>query len=174
MGRTAWIISVFYGVLAVLSLVLVAVVWVSARRRDREPDTALLARREKSWFAVAVVLLTALLFATIFFTPYGKSAPANKQVVRVDGFQFGWSIQPTSFKANVPVQFRIHALDVSHAFAVYNSDNHLLFQVQAVPGKTQNRVYTFRRAGIYQVLCFEFCGLFHDQMRATFRVTPNA
>ena len=170
MGRTAIIVAVFYGILAVLSLMLVLVVWLSTRKRDRSVDTALLARREKAWFGVTVALLVSLLFATIFFTPYGKSAPARKQVVRVQGFQFGWLIEPKTLRANVTVEFQLRSLDVSHAFAVYNSDDELLFQVQMVPDRTQKAFYTFKKPGRYQVLCFEFCGLFHDQMRSTFEV----
>ncbi len=167
-------IAVIYGILAVSSLGLVAGVWLSTRKRDREADTALLARREKGWLVAAVVILVSLLFATIFFTPYGESAGARKQVVQVNGFQFGWTIEPAAFEANVPVEFRLNALDVNHAFAVYNSDDELLFQVQVVPERTQKRVYTFKRPGTYRVLCFEFCGLFHDAMLATFTVKPSA
>jgi cytochrome c oxidase subunit 2 len=113
-----------------------------------------------------------LLFATIFFTPYGKSAGSGAQVVQVDGVQFAWVIQPSSVKANEPVEFQLRSRDVSHAFAVYNADHHLLFQVQVVPERTQKYVYTFKEPGSYEVLCFEFCGINHDLMRATLEVTP--
>lgn len=172
MGRTAIIIAVSYGVVVVVSVALVLAVWLSTRKRDRGVDTALLVRREKSWFGVAVALLVSLLFATIFFAPYGRSAPGRKQAVKVQGFQFGWTIEPKVLKANVRVEFRLRSLDVSHAFAVYNHDDELLFQVQVVPDRTQKAFYTFKKPGTYQVLCFEFCGLFHDQMRATFEVKP--
>jgi len=147
-------------------------VWLSTRGRDRSADTELLARREKAWFVVTVGLLVSLLFATIFFTPYGKSASADAQVVQVQGFQFGWLIQPGSMRANVPVEFQLLSRDVNHAFAVYNSHDVLLFQVQVVPKRTQRYVYTFKKPGTYQVLCFEFCGLDHDLMKATFEVKP--
>lgn len=169
MGRTATIIAVFYGIVAVLSVVLSLAVWRSTRAR-RGVDADLLARREKAWLVVVVALLVSLLFATIFFTPYGESAPARKQVVEVQGFQFGWLIEPKAVRANVPVEFRLTALDVSHAFAVYNSDDVLLFQVQVLPERTQKAFYTFKKPGTYQVLCFEFCGLAHDLMLATFEV----
>lgn len=173
MGRTATIIAVFYGIVVVLGVLLAFAVWRSTRtRRSADPD--LLARREKGWFVVVVLLLVGLLFGTIFVTPYGKSAPKRKQVVEVQGFQFGWTIEPSPMKANVPVEFRLRSLDVNHAFAVYNADDELLFQVQVMPGRTQKLVYTFKKPGTYQVLCFEFCGLYHDLMRATFTVKPNA
>jgi cytochrome c oxidase subunit 2 len=172
LGRTATIIAVFYGVVAVLSVVVALAVWRSTRVRGRSVDTGLLARREKTWFGVAVALLAALLFATIFFTPFGKSAPRNRQVVRVTGFQFAWAIEPQAVKANVPVEFRLTSADVSHAFAVYNDRDELLFQVQVLPGKTQKALYTFKRPGIYRVLCLEFCGFGHDLMQSTIQVKP--
>ena len=158
--------------MAVLAASVAVAVWLSTRRRDRSVDTELLARREKAWFVVTVGLLVSLLFATIFFTPYGKGAPAGAQVVQVQGFQFGWLIEPSSIRADVPVEFQLRSRDANHAFAVYNSDDVLLFQVQVVPERTQNYVYTFKKPGTYQVLCFEFCGLAHDLMRATFEVKP--
>lgn len=90
----------------------------------------------------------------------------------MQGFQFGWLIQPSSVQANEPVEFRLRSRDVNHAFAVYNSDHVLLFQVQVVPERMQEYVYTFKKPGTYEVLCFEYCGLDHDLMRATFEVTP--
>ena len=75
MGRTATIIAVAYGIVSVVAIVVLAVVGLSTRRRPLdEAARQRLAEREKTWFVVVVVLLAALLFATIFFTPYGKGA----------------------------------------------------------------------------------------------------
>jgi cytochrome c oxidase subunit II len=171
-GRTATIIAVFYGVLVVGSLAVAFGVWRSTRTRARSADTALLERGERTWFAVSVVLLTSLLFATIFFTPFGKGASARKQVVEVTGLQFAWVIKPSAVRARAPVEFRLTSVDVSHAFAVDNDRDELLFQVQVVPGKTQKAYYTFKKPGTYEVLCFEFCGFAHDTMKAAITVKP--
>lgn len=170
MGRTATVIAVSYGIVALLSIALALAVWLSTRMRGRSADTALLARREKSWLWIAVGLLVALLFATIFVTPYGESAPANKQVVRVTGFQFAWTFEPAVVRANVPVEFELTTPDVNHSFAVYDDDGVLLVQAQVVPERTQKLVYTFRKPGRYDVLCLEFCGFAHDVMRSTIEV----
>ena len=42
------------------------------------------AHRERNWLLIVIVLLVVLLFATIFFIPYGKTAPKNSQVVERD------------------------------------------------------------------------------------------
>ena len=59
---------------------------------------------------------------------------------------------------------------MNHGFAVYNDDNVLLFQIQAVPGSTSHIVYTFKTPGRYQVVCLEFCGVNHDKMVGSFQV----
>jgi cytochrome c oxidase subunit 2 len=170
LGRTATIITVSYLVVAALGVIVAVAVWRSTRTRDRKADPALLARRERTWLWIVAALLTALLFGTIFFTPYGKSAGAGKQVVDVTGVQFAWAIDPPSIRANIPVEFRVRAVDVNHAFAVYNADDVLLFQVQAMPEQLQEVVYTFKKPGLYRVFCLEFCGLDHHRMVTTITV----
>ncbi len=142
----------------------VFMVWVAlstrARRDDVEPDVA-----------IVVVLLAALLFATILFTPYGRSAGRNAQVERIRAIQFAWLVPGTPLRAGAPVEFRLSSADVNHGFAVYNSAGTLLFEVQVMPGKTQEYVYTFRKPGTYTILCIEFCGVGHARMQGQLTVT---
>ncbi len=171
MGTTALIIAVSYLVLVAVGLAVAVVVARSTRARRREADTALLARREKAWLGVVIVLLAALLLATIFFAPYGASAPGEKQVVRVTASQFAWAIEPGVVRAGAPVEFQITSVDVNHGFGVYDGRDTLLFQVQVMPGRTQKAVHTFEEQGSYRVLCLEFCGFAHHLMTAQIEVT---
>jgi cytochrome c oxidase subunit II len=170
-GRTATIIAVSYGIVSVVAIVILAVVGFSTRVRPLD-DSARerLAEREKTWFVIVVVLLAALLFATIFFTPYGRSAGANAQVERIEGVQFAWLVPSKPLKAGTPVEFRLTAKDVNHGLGVYTAGGRLLFQVQVMPGKTQTYVYTFKKPGTYKILCLEYCGLNHDAMQSQLRV----
>jgi len=169
-GRTAIIIAVSYVVATVLVTVIGIAVAASTKSR-RPPDVEKLREREKSWFVVAVVLLTALLFATIFFTPYSRgSGKAGAQVVDVKGVQFAWLVKGRPPRAGEPVEFRLTSGDVNHNLGVYTEGWKLLFQVQVVPGKTQKYVYTFRRPGLYRLVCLEFCGLDHHLMNTQLRV----
>jgi len=163
-GRTATIIAVSYTVVSVLAILIVLAVAASTRARRREADARLLAEREKAWFVIVVVLLAALLFATIFFTPYGRGESGRSaQVVDVRSQQFAWTgLKPV--RAGEEVQFRLTATDVNHAFAVYTQRGKFLFQVQVQPGKTQIYRYTFKRPGTYRILCLEYCGVGHDAM----------
>jgi len=174
---TAYAIAVAYGAVCLVAVVGLLVIWRSTHaappRRTDETDTARLAHGEKAWFAIAVAALGVLLLATLPFIPYGdNAASAGQQTVSVDGAQFAWTISPREVQAGVPVRFTVTAADVNHGFAVYNDDNVMLFQIQAVPDHTSDIVYTFNEPGRYQVVCLEFCGVKHHEMLTTITVEP--
>jgi cytochrome c oxidase subunit II len=170
-GRTATIIAVSYGVVTVVAIVILAVVAFSTRGRPLEEGARRrLAEREKTWFVIVIVLLAALLFATIFFTPYGRSAGPNAQIERIEGVQFAWLVPAKPLKVGTPVEFRLTAKDVNHGLGVYTGGGRLLFQVQVMPSKTQTYVYMFKKPGTYKVLCLEYCGLNHDAIQGTLKV----
>lgn len=170
MGSTAIIISVAYSVVVVLGAILAWGLYRSTIRR-RAVDTHKLAERERNWLIAVIVALVSLLFATIFFTPYGDSA-GNKpvQVVKVTGLQFAWKIQPATVVAGKKVQFDVVSDDVSHGFGVYTKGYKYLFQVQAVPDSVTRVFHTFDEPGVYRILCLEFCGRDHHLMEAQIEV----
>lgn len=175
MNPTALTIAIAYAAVVVLALVAILWIWHSTHSfeepRSDTPDTEKLAHREKGWFIFAVATLGVLLLATLAFIPYGDNGAARgQQDVSVRGQQFAWTITPNTITAGVPVRFAVTAADVTHGFAVYNSDNVLLFQIQAIPDRTSHIVYTFKRPGRYQVVCIEFCGVNHDKMISSFQV----
>ncbi|MGZ4380977.1 MAG: hypothetical protein ACXVZ2_11075 [Gaiellaceae bacterium] len=171
MGGTATLIAVFYGVVVVISVGVV--VAVAASTISRGPmDAVKAAHRERNWLFIVIALLVVLLFGTIFFIPYGKTAPRGTQVVDVTAYQFGWLVSQKTVKANVPVQFVLHSKDVSHDFGVYDSSGVYQFQVGIVPDYTQKVLHTFKKPGRYDVLCLEYCGLDHAKMQTSFEVVP--
>jgi cytochrome c oxidase subunit II len=170
-GRTATIIAISYLVATALATLFVVVI-AGAARGERKIEVRRLSEREKTWLIAASLLLTALLLATIFFTPYGRSAGPDAQIVNVKAVQFAWVMPETTIHAGRQVEFRLTSGDVNHNFAVYTMSWKLLFQVQVVPGRTQAYVYTFERPGMYRVACLEFCGLGHHLMQARFAVRP--
>lgn len=171
MGRIAVIIAVSYGLLGGVAVLLIAVAVGSSTLGRRTPlDVRRLAARERTWFGIVVVVLVALLFATIFFTPYGNGAAASGvPTVDVTAQQFAFVI-PGTVKAGREVQFRLTSKDVNHGFAVFDPHDTLLFQVQVMPGKTQLYRYTFTKPGTYHVVCFEYCGVGHDAMTGNITV----
>jgi cytochrome c oxidase subunit 2 len=171
MGTTALIIAIAYLIVVVIGAALAIVLARSTRARRREVDTAAVAHRERGWLVVVIVIMSCLLFGTIFLIPYGdESAAADAQVVQVEAQQFGWSIDPTSVVAGTEVEFRLTSIDVNHGFGVYDEAGVLLFQVQVIPGWTQRALYTFEEPGTYEILCMEFCGVSHHLMTGRIEV----
>jgi cytochrome c oxidase subunit II len=173
MNSTEVLIAVAYGLVTVAAVVLALMLAVSTRGSRPPVDEQRLAHRERNWLYIVIAILLALLFATIWFTPYGHGGTQTGDVVvRVDSRQFFWRVQPNTFPANREIEFRLTSADVNHGFGIYDPDDRLVAQVQVVPGKTQTLVRKFGKAGHYRILCLEFCGFGHALMQGAFTVTP--
>ncbi len=174
-GRIAVVILVSYAFVVLLAVGFVLYIALSTRGKREQDEATLrkLGETEKTWFGIVVVLLAALLVATISFTPYGRSAGPNAQFVNVKAVQFAWLVGAggNSIKAGTPVEFQLTSADVNHGFGVYTAGGKLLFQVQVMPGETQKYVYTFEKPGTYTILCLEFCGMGHAHMQGQLTVT---
>jgi cytochrome c oxidase subunit 2 len=173
---TALTITIAYSAVVLVAVVAILIVWHSTHSFDPDrkdtTDTHRLAEGEKGWFIFAVVALAVLLLTTLAFIPYGDNAKAEgQQEVSAHAQQFAWTVTPSEITAGVPVRFAVTSADVNHGFAVYNDDDVLLFQIQAVPETTSHIVYTFKVPGRYQVVCLEYCGVDHHKMIGSFRVT---
>jgi cytochrome c oxidase subunit 2 len=162
-------ILIAYAIAVALSIAVSAGIWLSTRR-PRPVDADGLAEFEKRWLLIVAAFLVALLAATIWFTPYGKSTPADAQVVNVEARQFFWRITPSTVKVDRPVAFVTRSADVNHGFGIYQGHK-FIAQIQVVPDKNSTLVHTFRHTGTYTVYCLEFCGVSHAAMKASFTVT---
>lgn len=171
MAGTDKLILIAYAVAVVLAT-LVALALVASTRSRRPIDTDRLAEFEKQWLGIVVLILVALLAATIWFTPYGKSTPPNAQVVAVNAEQFAWQLKPSTVRVGIPVAFVTRSQDVNHGFGIYKGHK-FIAQIQVVPNRNSTLVQTFHETGTYTVLCLEFCGVGHDGMVATFRVVAK-
>lgn len=165
-------VAVGYGILGGAVVAVLGILVAASTRARRPPlDAHVVGERERTWFGVVVVVLVALLFATIFFTPYGKSSQSAPQSVGVRAQQFAFVLDTSTVRVGEPVRFHLTSADVNHGFAVFNSQNEFLFQTQVMPGKTTDYVYTFRKPGTYRIICFEYCGVGHDEMAGTLQAT---
>jgi cytochrome c oxidase subunit 2 len=170
-NSVAILIAVLYGIVTVIGAA-VFIVLAQSTNKGGEVDAKKLAHREKTWLFVVIAGLFVLLVGTIFFTPYGQTAPPGAQVVNVDGRQFAFVIEPREVRANEPVEFLLTASDVNHGFGLYTEDDEFVMQAQMVPGTTTRLVHTFDEPGTYKLLCLEFCGVNHHGMVGQIEVTP--
>jgi cytochrome c oxidase subunit 2 len=172
MNATQTLIAVSYGLVALVAVVLAFMLAISTRGGRPPVDDRRLAHRERTWLYIVITILLTLLFATIWFTPYGRGGTKRGDVVvHVSSRQFFWGFRPSTVPAHREIEFRLTSSDVNHGFGIYGPDDRLVAQVQVVPDKTQTLVHTFEKPGRYRILCLEFCGFGHALMQGTFRVT---
>jgi cytochrome c oxidase subunit 2 len=72
--------------------------------------------------------------------------------------------------ADREVDLVLHAQDVVHSFYVPA----MRLQMNAVPGMVTHLRFTPERAGSYEAVCSQLCGLGHYRMKAVVRVLPAA
>jgi cytochrome c oxidase subunit 2 len=173
MSNTAVIITVAYSIAVVIGAVISFAVFHSTTRPLEEDRSGTWSRRETTWLVIMVVVLFALLMGTIFYVPYGDTAGARGQFVRVTGVQYAWAVDVAQpIVVDRPVTFVARSRDVAHGFGVYNPKGTLIFQAQVVADHVQKIVHTFTEPGTYEVLCLEYCGAGHHEMVSEFEVKP--
>lgn len=152
-------------------------IWSTKRGRQEGGQGAPIAKWERAepyWGVFVLVLLAVLLALTIWQAPWFQDQPADAQQVAVEGVQYGFLVQPASVRAGKPVTFTVTARNVNHAVGLYDKDDRLLMNVQAIPGRKITRTYTFGEPGTYVLRCLEFCGYQHHKMiYPSFQVTPS-
>lgn len=135
------------------------------------------AYRMRTWlFGLAVVILVAANYRTLGELPYVSALTPSSSVatrpVEAVGEQWAWTITPNNFRVGETAEFHVTSKDVNHGFALYGPDMRVVAQTQAMPGYTNLLRYTFTQSGTYQVLCLEYCGVAHHEMKAEINVTP--
>jgi cytochrome c oxidase subunit 2 len=164
--------NLLYLALVAVGVVIFGVIFLSTRRKAREKrlDVATWKRRENAWLAVVGVGLTVVVLATVFKVPWRAEAKPDRQIVHVNAQQFGFTFDNDRYTVGRQVEFVLTATDVNHAFAVYDPDGTFVAQAQMMPKWEQRLRVTFHKPGTYAVRCFEYCGLGHHRMVASFRV----
>lgn len=128
------------------------------------------AYRLRGWlFAGAVIILAAINYRALAGLPYIGLAPRPiGPLVTAEAIseQWAWSISPNVFGVGQTADFHVTSKDVNHGFGLYDPGMRLVAQSQAMPGYTNVLRYTFTQPGTYRVLCLEYCGLAHHDMKS--------
>lgn len=136
------------------------------------------AYRWRSWLAVvAVLILVGANYRTLGELPYvSRLAPPSGAAVRraeAVGEQWSWTVTPNAFVVGQTAEFHVASKDVNHGFALYDPGMRIVVQTQAMPGYTNVLRYTFTEPGIYRVLCLEYCGVEHHDMKTEINVAAE-
>ena len=170
-----WLSIVLMGLLAAVFI------WVAAEAQtglaaDYGPVMAS-AYRLRGWlFGLAIVILVAANYRTLGQLPYVSRAaapPATIAAVDAVGEQWAWTVKPNAFAVGQTAEFHVTSKDVNHGFALYDPDLRIVAQTQAMPGYVNRLRYTFARPGVYRVLCLEYCGVLHHEMKSKINVTAR-
>jgi len=178
------IIPVFIIAGIVFVIVEVGLVWLSRRFRQTEEDVEGIGepeqvhgntRLEIGWTLVPALLLAVLAVFNVQ-TILGMDDAENPIEITVIGQQWWWEYRYdlddngtvdiiTANEAAIPVgrdiAFKIQSNDVIHSFWIPA----LAGKMDAVPGRTHERVMDASEVGLFQGQCTEFCGLSHGVMR---------
>lgn len=171
----AWQVSLLgVGLLAAVYLL----VWLrSGEPAEFGPVKKRLYRIRGYWFGALVVAGVWLSVETLADLPYSathdRAATAAAITTDVTGHQWYWEMERTEFPAGKEIAFRVRSADVNHGFAIYNADDQVVTQTQAMPGYTNIVRHTFDEPGTYRIMCLEYCGLAHHNMTKEIIVTSG-
>jgi len=187
------IIPVFIIAGIVFVLVEVGIVWLVTRFRRNSTDrdgvdepTQLHGntKLEIGWTIVPAVLLAVLAVPNVN-TILRMDDAVDPIDITVIGQQWWWEYRYdldddgapdiiTATEAAIPVgrdvRFKIQSNDVIHSFWIPA----LAGKMDAVPGRTHERVMEAKEVGIYEGQCTEYCGLSHGLMRMQVKALTEA
>ncbi len=171
--------------LAILIAAVFLVVFNSSLKKTIGQEGVANPLQKRIWFILTLFVVLAILAAvTIPKSPYYQFATETpSRVVYVGAMQFVFLFSDNAITTDNPkgeptlelplnelIEFRVTSLDVNHGMGVYDPSNKLVAQVQAMPGYVNRLRWKFDKPGTYHILCLEFCGLIHQNMRASFTV----
>jgi cytochrome c oxidase subunit II len=173
-GEPQVAIAIVFGVLALAIAVLALVIATHAKEDIPYEDVSREGYRlRRPWLAFLTALLVLAVGTSFLLLPYASGGRSGT-VVKVAGGQFYWTIDPAVLPAHEEVSFDVTSVDVNHGFGVYDPDGRLIGSVQAMPGYVNDLRLTFDKVGEYRIRCFEYCGLSHHNMVASFRVEDGS
>lgn len=187
-NRAYYLILIFTSIIFVIvETALVVFIWkYRSRGRPRTVEGAQVhgnTRLELIWTALPAIILAVIGLFVFWELPKIANVPAASASDRIDitveGHQFYWQFDyPNGARSigdlHVPtgkvVYLTIKSPDVAHSWWVPQLGG----KTDAIPGRTNHTWFKADRAGTYTGQCAEFCGLYHEAMRARVIATSDA
>lgn len=158
--------------MALVTAAFVFVIKNSAQREENYTNIVKPAYRIRRWWMLGLCALGIVVSAaTLSPFPIAAVAGSNARVINAVGGQWYWNLDSTTAVVGEAIQFNVSTADVNHGFAIYNVDDRIIAQTQAMPGYTNKLLVTFTEPGKHRILCLEYCGLAHHAMIVNFEVT---
>lgn len=173
-GTPQVLVAIIY--LAIVLFLVLVFATVAASTRSATPFPRVQAVGywiRRRWLAFLAALLVVVVGSSWAALPYASGSGEGRTVVKVTAGQFYWAFSPSRVPVGTRVRFEVVSRDVNHGFGLYDPGGELVTQAQAMPGYTNRVDYTVSRAGLYRVLCLEYCGVDHHLMEGAFTVLPE-
>lgn len=117
------------------------------------------------WIVFLVAIAVFFHIATYFRLPWVKWEIMGKKLlvsrefkIDVRDYKFYLPENPILIKVNEPVRFTLTSQDVTYGFGIFRSDGTLVFQIQVVPGHSNEIAWIFHKAGKYTIRSTEYSG----------------
>ena len=175
-------------IFVIVEVALVVFIWrYRSRGRGREIEGAQVhghTRLEVIWTVIPVVILAIIGVFIFIQLPKISDVPSatasgGRLNITVEGHQYYWQFDyPNGARSigdlHVPVgkvvYLTITSPDVNHSWWIPELGG----KTDAIPGKTNHTWFKAKDAGTYVGQCAEFCGTFHEAMRARVIATSDA
>lgn len=162
-GPQVVLITVFAVIVVLILAVFITIALHSEKDQTYEQVSKVGYAIRRYWFIFLLALAIVQVGIATAFLPYAKSGNPDV-VVKVDGYQFNWAIDPARIPAGSLAQFDVSTSDVTHGIGLYDPDGKLMASVQAMPGYTNKFEVRLKKPGQYLVACMEYCGVGHAKM----------
>ena len=152
----------------------VMVIKNSSIRDENYPEITAKAYSIRQWLMTSVCVIGIVVTAaTLMPFPLHSSTASNPLVIKAKAGMWYWDLDATSAVVDKPIQFHVTSADVNHGFALYDPNDKMIAQTQAMPGYTNKLNVTFTETGTHRIMCLEYCGLAHHAMITEFEVTEE-
>jgi cytochrome c oxidase subunit 2 len=164
-----WMVGIAF---VILGGALAAVfVWLAldARREtwDGMYERAGVLRRR--WFLGLLAFAVVAFVVSMTWLPYqfvrAAQLPGPAASVAVTAHQYDFTLNVECIPTNQPVEFSVTSSDVTHGFAIFSPEGHIVGQTQAMPGYTNVLRVALTEPGTYILRCDELCGPGHSFMQ---------
>ena len=164
--------QITFVLLAVLTLCFLGVLSRTEMPQPLDQLTAGAYKLRHRLFVLALLCGTAIAGFTLLPWPYDAQASQVSRHIDIKARQWAWELSDQTARVGEVIEFRVTSEDVNHGFALYDNQQHMVAQIQAMPGFVNKVTHRFTSPGVYKVLCLEYCGVAHHGMVADIQVSP--